>query len=370
MKIAQVIRHYNKKHGSSRVVTELCENFLRMGHEVHVYTHSWPKNSPKDIKFHWVPIFKLNFPFEVSSFTYFSTAFLKNTNYDVVNNHGDCRHKGIFTSHGSHTYFIHKILKKKGSSLDRYIMNLEEYIFGKGNYKKVIVVSELVKNQLIECFDLPEKDIEVIYNGINLDEFASNEDIRVETRKKFAIQKDEHVLLFVSNDFKNKGLDTLINSLGYIKDKKIKLLVVGKDREGTKPSKYQKIAGSIGVKDKIIFAGSAQKTQDFFNAADIFVLPTDIDSFGLVELEAIASGLPVVVSNPQMNGFAEIITDGTEGFILKNHKNPKEISEKVITLVNNPELRINMSENARKTAQNYTWDKVAKRTLGVYQSTL
>jgi UDP-glucose:(heptosyl)LPS alpha-1,3-glucosyltransferase len=265
---------------------------------------------------------------------------------------------------------VDRILKKKPSSLDSYIINLEEFIFRKRNYKKVIAVSKLVKRQLIECFNVPEKDIEVVYNGINLDEFRSDKNKRYRTRKQYNVEDNELMLLFVSNDFKNKGLDVLISSLSHVRGKKVKLFVVGNDREGVKPAKYLKLAEALGVQDMITFTGLLPNVHEMFNAADIFALPTDIDSFGLVELEAIASGLPVIVSPPEVNGFAEIITDGKEGFILKDRKNSRQIAEYIAFLSCKPDVRKAMSDSAKRTAQDYSWRKISERTLEVYRSTL
>ncbi len=372
MKIAQVIRHYNKTSGSSRVVAELSENFLELGHEVHVYTHSWPKNSPKGISFHWVPVFKLNFPFEVSSFTYFSTAFLKNSNYDVVNNHGDCRHKGIFTSHGCHTFFVKKILKGKGSSLDRYIMNLEEYIYGKRNYTKVIALSNVVKKQIMDSYDVPEKDIAVIYNGINLNDFSQENlsPLRKPVRERYGIGDDEIVLLFVGHDFGNKGLDVILDALLISKNKNFKLFVVGKDRNRKNEGYYMNKADVPELKGKVIFIGATSKVQEFYAASDIFLLPSMAEACALVQFEAMASGLPVIVSSKKINGSAEIVEEGKDGFILADFKNAEELAFNIDRLLDSPRSIKEMGNTARQKMQDYSWKKVAEKTLEVYKSTL
>jgi UDP-glucose:(heptosyl)LPS alpha-1,3-glucosyltransferase len=370
MRFAQVVRDYHKRGGVSRVVAELTEHLLALGHELHIYANRWDPDSPKEISFHKVPTFPLTLPLEVSSFTYFSTLLLKRANYDIVNNHGDCRHKGIFTCHGSHTYFVNRISRHNPSSLDKYTMRFEDYIFNQGNYTKIIAVSKLVKNQILEMFGVPEKDIAVVYNGSNLEDFSPNQGDRDAIRSQYHINKDEMLLLFVSHDFKNKGLDTIIKALGLLKKHPFKLLIVGKDREGTKPDKFLKMAEDLGIKDKIIFAGASSEVQKFFHAADIFVFPTDIDSFGLVELEALASGLPVIVSSAVQNGFAEIITDGKDGLILSDHQNPEEIAGKIRLLMENETLRKIIGQAALETAKEYSWDKVAQRTLEVYKTVI
>ncbi|MFC1559875.1 glycosyltransferase family 4 protein [Candidatus Margulisiibacteriota bacterium] len=365
MKIAHAIRHYNKVTGSSRVVAELSENFIKDGHEVHVYTSSWIKDAPKEIIFHKVPVFKLNFPFEISSFTFMSTYMLRNQKYDIIHNHGDSRAVGVYTCHGIHSYFhIKKMAPSKPSSLDRYIMNREYFIYGKRNYKKIIAISDLIKRQIIESFNVPANDIAVVHNGVNVEEFSSNKaEKRLYIRKKYAISKDEIILLFVAYGFVRKGLDVALKALALLKNLPFKLFVVGKDENMRKFTAETK---RLGLDDKVIYTGPTKEISSFFAASDIFVFPSVAEPLGLVELEAMSAGLPSIVSPPRVNGGAELMENGKDGIILEDHKDPDELAEKIRKLIENEALRKTIGMNAVEKAKEYSWNKVAQRTLNVY----
>ncbi|MEM2954950.1 MAG: glycosyltransferase family 4 protein [Candidatus Nanoarchaeia archaeon] len=378
MRIAQTVRHYTKTMGVSRVVAELCENFLKMGHEVHVYATSRDKNTPKEIKFHWVPTFRINLPYEVSSFNYMSSYMLKKNadKYDIIHSHGDTNFNDVYSCHG---YVVDPSLKinpssgKPFTSLDRYIIKkMDGYVFGGKNFKKIIAVSNFVKKRIQMFYQIDDKDITVIHNGVNIEEFSGDrQKMGIEIRKTYNIPPDKILLLFVSKDHRLKGLENIINSLKFVKNKNVKLLVVGKDREGERIHKiFKKQAERENVSDMITFTGDTLKTRDFFLGSDIFVYPTKTDPCALVILEAMASGLPIITSSPSINGMAEIISDGKDGLILKDHLDPKELAQKIDLLIENHILRKTIGDEASKKAKDYSWDKVAKRTLEVYQEVI
>lgn len=99
-------------------------------------------------------------------------------------------------------------------------------------------------------------------------------------------------------------------------------------------------------------------------SSDTFVFPTAYEAFLLATLEAVASGLPILAT--KINWTEELIKEGYNGFFIK--RDPKDIAEKINILIEDKQLRKIVSRNARKTAENYSWDKIAKKTLEVYQN--
>jgi UDP-glucose:(heptosyl)LPS alpha-1,3-glucosyltransferase len=149
-----------------------------------------------------------------------------------------------------------------------------------------------------------------------------------------------------------------------LKTKNVKLVVIGISIPSDPIEKYKKQAVDLGVGDRFIFAGKRSDVYKYFAAADIFVLPSVYEPFGLVVLEAMASGLPVVVS--KVAGAAELIEDGKDGLLLENPKNPKEIAEKINYLLEENELK-RIGRNARKKAEKYPWKKTAEEMLKVFE---
>ena len=114
----------------------------------------------------------------------------------------------------------------------------------------------------------------------------------------------------LAQDFERKGLGQAIRALALVNDPKLILVVGGKQD----PAKYRRLAASLGVAERVIFAGPVDRPADFYQAADFFVLPTFFDPCSLVVLEALAMGLPVISTS--RNGACEIMTDGVHGRVL------------------------------------------------------
>jgi UDP-glucose:(heptosyl)LPS alpha-1,3-glucosyltransferase len=214
-------------------------------------------------------------------------------------------------------------------------------------------------------YKLPANDIEVIYNGVDTDAFTPRARLqyRDTVRAKYRITSDEVLLLFVGSGFKRKGLKYVINAFPLIKDKNIKLLVVGKG----KVREYQKLAKDNGITDKIIFAGVHKNIQEIYAAGDIFVFPSEYDAFGTACLEAMASGLPVVVS--KTSGVSEIIMQGKEGFVINHPINAKEMVNYIDALLDK-EKRNEMGSAARRKSEMYSFESNVEKTLQVYRRTL
>jgi len=237
-------------------------------------------------------------------------------------------------------------------------LEAEKFVYCKRKYKKIIAVSSGIKREIVKYYGVPNWDIVVIPNGVNLEEFRPNRRKRVKIREQLKIDENEVVLMFSGYEFKRKGLRYIIEALPKIKGD-VKLLVVGKDD----PEPYRKLASKLGVIDKVIFMGFVQDISECYAASDIFVFPTLYEAFSLVTLEAVASGLPILAT--KVNGTEELIVNGYNGFFIERDGN--DIAEKVNILVDDDGLRKKMSKNARKTARNYSWEKVARKTLEVYE---
>lgn len=169
----------------------------------------------------------------------------------------------------------------------------------------------------------------VIYYGVNFEDFNPKNRgfIRKRIRDKYNIKENEALLLFVGKEYKRKGLEYIIKALRFLQRDDIKLLVVGEDKslDGRR---------FISTSDeKIIFVRHSQDVAQYYVAADIFIFPITFDAFGMVLLEAMAAGLPVIVS--KRAGASEIIENKVDGIILNNYKDSKEIEY----IINNEDIK-------------------------------
>jgi len=169
------------------------------------------------------------------------------------------------------------------------------------------------------------------------------------------------VLVCTGPNFHRKGLKKVILALPKL-PAYIKIIAVGSGDS----TPYKQLASKLGVADRVIFTGFVPRIEDYYCAGDIFVFPSLYEAFSLATLEAAASGLPIIAT--KINGTEELIKEGYNGFFVK--RDPKDIAEKINILIKDENLRKQMSRNARKTAENYSWDKCAKRTAEVYEELL
>lgn len=355
----------------------LAEGLLKRGHEVHVFARRWDPNVPKGIIFHRVPTLKGPSFLKALSFASQVKRLLKGERFDIVNSFDRTFYQDIYRAgDGVHREWRKRLLEITPNPITRLfillnplhlsLLSLEKRIFKKGNYKRIIAISQKGKEEIIKYYGVPPEDIVVIYNGVDLGEFhPKNRTLfRKEIRKEFGIPEAEFLLLFVGSGYKRKGLRYLIEAISLLeKEKPLKLLVVAKGKK--RP--YLRLAKRLGIEDRITFAGGRKDLRKFYAASDLFVLPTIYEPFGNVCLETLASGLPIIVS--KASGAAEIITKGENGFLLKNPQNPSELAQKIRLTFDN-RFREKLSKAARTLAVNFTVDKNVEKTLEIYKEVI
>jgi UDP-glucose:(heptosyl)LPS alpha-1,3-glucosyltransferase len=371
MKILLICGWFNKHGGIPRYVVELAEQFVKE-HEVHLLTTDYDYEVPNLIV-HRKPMIKIPFWLLILSNTYHNTEHAKKLkeklDIDIVHSNGsESLFCDIGTLHDCHkawneeykSWGMLQITRSLFDPTNKLVLHIEEKVVKKT--KKIITDSNNEKKRLLKFYDIPEEKIAVIPLGVNTEEFKTNTDNRIKIRHDYKIEDNEVVLMFSGHEFRKKGLEFIIRSLPLVKGD-VKLLVIGNG----KPSYYKKLAAELGVLNKVLFLQFVPDIKDYYAASDIFVFPSLHEGFGLVITEAMSSGLPVITT--KLTGASEIITDEYDGFLL-NEVNPKEIAEKMSILIEDENLRRQMGRNARETAENYTWDETAKRTLEVYEEIL
>jgi UDP-glucose:(heptosyl)LPS alpha-1,3-glucosyltransferase len=163
-----------------------------------------------------------------------------------------------------------------------------------------------------EEFGLPAENIPIMLYGIRLESFdpAVAAAARDEVRARWKIRDDEALALLIGNNFLRKGVPEALRAMARVKDLAVRLLVAGRDDAGP----YMRKAQSLGIADRVIFAGGVDHPQPLYGAADFVLLPTRRDPCSLVVLEAIAMGLPVITT--WQNGASEVVRDGKRGMVV------------------------------------------------------
>lgn len=242
--------------------------------------------------------------------------------------------------------------------LNVWVALRDRWMFGGLRYRRWVAISERVRTELKEYYSIPDDRIVTIPNGINLARFnPDNAKSRVSIRREFGVADDAHLLLFVGSRFRIKGLKYAIEALAKMKTKAI-LLVVGDDLNVS----YKQLAAELGVGDRVIFAGGRSDLPAIYPAADAFVLPTLYETFALVCLEAMASGVPVLAA--PVGGIEDYLRNGENGFHIRHDS--QEIAEKLDRLLGDARLHAQIRNAGLATAANYAWEKIAIQYLQLF----
>ena len=215
--------------------------------------------------------------------------------------------------------------------------------------KATVVIT--MSDYMASFFKGSKAKVKTIYDGIDVLKFQANDQIRNNVRKEFGIKEGEKLVGMVAQLTPRKGHKDFIQaSLSVSKEHpNAKFIIAGGailDKQlGIKDLKN--FAKKIGAKN-IIFTGHRDDTEDIFRALDIFVLPSHIEPFGLVVLEAMACGVPVIAT--RSGGLQEIINEGNDGLLIPVNS-PGAIAEKISYLLKNDTIAKKLSENARKTVE-------------------
>lgn len=231
---------------------------------------------------------------------------------------------------------MHNIYFKK-NMIDNVFFAAYKFLFSKYDVK-VISISKSVEEHVINRLKLSRKKSYLLFNAI-----PSKENIE---DKKISVSRDKVNLLFVGRLVKQKSVDTLIQSLSILKDRNILLTIVG---DGELNDELIQMSKKIGVDHLIKFVGIQQDVESFYSKADIFVLPSIWEGFGIVILEAFSAKLAVIASN--IEGPAELIKNNENGLLFEP-TNHKELADKIIILLDDVELRSKLANNAYKTFTN------------------
>jgi UDP-glucose:(heptosyl)LPS alpha-1,3-glucosyltransferase len=376
MKIALGIREFlPEKGGAERYCYDLMHFLAGKGLEVHIYSSAFPERDRR-LCFHQVPIIPHPKSLQVLSFAVNCRRMMREEKFDCIMGVGDTLYADLLQPHGGVHWkwfwrglagyrkpfpWVFKFLGRSLSPKQWAKGIIEDAPYAKA--KKVIAISEMVYRDISDYYGIPADRMAVIYNGVDTEYFhPRNKKYREGVKSRYGFNSEDLVLLFVSHNFRLKGLRYLIQALALIKRKKenVKLLVIGRDRA----EPYRRLAKKLGCADDILFTGGVKDLERYYASADILVHPTFYDPCSLVVLEALASGLPVITT--RRNGAGGIVSDGQEGFVLDDPKNVYVMAEKILSL-SQPGTLKKAARAARRLAQRYSHQRCYQEMMQVFQ---
>jgi UDP-glucose:(heptosyl)LPS alpha-1,3-glucosyltransferase len=374
MKIAVIRYKYVNYGGAEGFVDQYTNQLASAGHEVHIFAHQWQTGNASHLHVHPVPAWTFNSFIRSLSFSWFAAREIRKQSFDVVQSHERIFDQDIYRAgDGCHREWLEQ-RKKFLSPVKRFflafnpfhrlILFMEKRMFEKGWCRKIVAISEMVKKDIQKHYSVPDEKIAVVYNGVDLERFhpKNKKLFRYQIRTKLEIPESSVLILFVGSGFERKGLKSLIQSLEFLASDNWNLLLMGKGNW----SRYLDVT-SREQRKKIHCLDPVDDLEKYYASADIFVLPSIYEPFGNANLEALASGLPIVTT--AHCGAAEIIEPGKNGRVVKNPSDPKEIAEQINPLFD-PGVRENMGRHARVLAEKFTQERNLDEMIKVYQEAL
>ena len=358
--------------GSGIVATELGKALAEKGHEIHFITYSKPVRMDwftKNMYYHEVSV--SDYPlFEYAPYELLLSSKLVDV---AINQKLDILHVHYAIPHASAAFSAKQILKTRNIDLpfittlhgtditllgkDKSFQPVIEFAINQSD--AVTAVSESLKEDTYQFFDI-KKNIKVIPNFIDPVLYRFAEDI--ELRAQFA-EKDEVIITHISNFRKVKRVDDVIRIFeGVQQQLSAKLLMVG---DGPELHQVKNLAKELGISDKVFFLGKSKRIEQITSISDVFLLPSETESFGLVALESMASGVAVVSSN--VGGLPEVNIDGLTGF-LNEVGDIEGMIASVLTILKDKDALARFKTNALEHSQKFELNKIVPVYENLYLS--
>jgi UDP-glucose:(heptosyl)LPS alpha-1,3-glucosyltransferase len=360
MRIALCHKRLDEKGGTERDFYLTATGLRDLGHEVHLFCSEFTVEPPSGAHGHRVPVLPLGRTARLWSFAVRAPKIIARFNCDLVVSFGRMISQDVLRSGGgAHKVFLEKLaeqaegrrrLWQKLSVYHRSLLALEKRQFAPGGCKKIIAVSEEVKRELMAAYAVPDEKIVVIHNGVDQNRFhpSLQEKWRALMRREWGIPSEAPVVLFVGSGFRRKGLDRLLTAWSSPKLANMFLLVVGDD---ARIGRYRAWAAQKAP-GRIIFAGRRDDVEKFYGTADVLALLSVQEAFGNVVLEALASGLPVLVSRSV--GAAEVLTGSLREGVMDNPDDLGQVESKLIRILGRSQDSDTAIE-ARRLGETHSW---------------
>ncbi len=352
MKVALSYPDCSRIGGIERVIYECAKYLSGRGHDVTVFANRYEPSEAKVIYRH-VAIPAMLKPLEHAVFHRACKRALHEGDFDVHGSFGlGCPEGGVYWAGSVHAAWLRraKVLrppwsvarwKQSFNPTHALLLSLEKRHLRRGGYRGIIALTEEMKADLHFHYGVPPEDVDVLPGGYAPQEFnlERSHELRERMRKELNFAPDDKVVIFVANELNRKGYPALLRAMELMGDPRLRLLVAG--RMAPRPHPL------------VTYVGSAVDVTRYYAAADVFALPTLYEAWGLVIIEAMATGLPVLTS--RLAGAAVAVREGETGNLLDVPTDESEIARKLRPLV---EGRHSSPEEISASVAPYAWDRV------------
>jgi N-acetyl-alpha-D-glucosaminyl L-malate synthase BshA len=361
--------------GSGAVATELGLDLARRGHEVHFITYQSPfrlRGYTKGVTFHEVdtsmsryPLFD-HYPYELA---------LASRQYEIaMQEHLDLLHVHYAIPHATAAYLAREMLRQSspikvittlhGTDITLVGQEASFYAISRFSIEQsdgVTAVSKFLRDETYRAFGCVQCELAVIPNFVNTADYRPE----VAAPRDSLVPAGHKLLVHVSNFREVKRVKDVVRIFARLRRAMpATLMMVG---DGPDRNDAEQEARDLGISDEVHFLGRLDTVAPLLAAADLFVLPSQTESFGLAALEAMACGTPVLTTN--VGGLPEVITDGVEG-LLEPVGSVEAMARRAIDLLKDPAVHGRMREAALTRARRFSTDVVVPQYEGFYQQVM
>ena len=392
MRIAQVSAHTSplaplggrETGGMNVYVLELSRELARLGYELDIFTRldgDLPRVERLAPNLRLVrieagparPIEKEDIVGYLPSFAQQMQAFAESQGYDLVHSHywqsgwaGGLLARSLGLPHVVMFHTLGEVKNRARISEQEPTARIHHERNVARRATAIVTASDHERGLLERYYGADTARMHTIPCGVDLDLFRPLD--QRESRLKLGLNPARPKILWVGRLEKLKGVDILVSALAQLEQEDFTLIIVGGDEHahGLR-AELEAQAETLGIRDRLRFEGAVahDRLPLYYSAADVVVVPSYYESFGLVAVEAMACGTPVVAS--RVGGLVSTVQDGVTGYLIP-WRCPEPFAEKIEVLLQNPELRDNFGRAARRSVERFRWRLVALQVAGVYDS--
>ncbi|MCR8922111.1 glycosyltransferase family 4 protein [Dasania sp. GY-MA-18] len=331
MRIAFCLYKYFPYGGLQRDFLRFLQEAQNRGYQCRVYCISWQGEQADNIDLRFVPAKAWSNHRRNEKYARWVQQDLVADPVDIV--FGFNKMPGLDIYYAADSCYEDKAKTSRGflyrlGSRYKHFSRYEQAIFAQGQQAEILLISEIEKQKFIEHYHTEESRMHMLPPGISKDRCApaNAQAIRQQFRQEFAVAEDDNMLLFVGSGFIKKGLDRAITALAALPEavqNKTHLFILGQDKQ----ARFEQLARQLGVMDRVRFMAGRDDVPRFLLAADVLVHPALDEAAGIVLLEALVAGLPVLVTD--VCGYAPFIADAKAGCVLASPFNQQAMNQQL-----------------------------------------
>jgi glycosyltransferase involved in cell wall biosynthesis len=372
LRIAVLNRHFSKRGGGAERYSVALVEALAARHDIHVFAqdiqHTWP-----GVTYHQISM-PLRKPRWLNQLWFAAASWLATRrDFDVVHSHENTWHGNVQTVHvlpvkytlfqGRRGWWV--LLRWLQIAISPRLLTylwLERSRLQARPERQVIVTSQTLLPVLAAAYP-HSAPVQVLAPGIDAPNLPVTSEQKAAARASLGLPPGGFLLLFVGNDYRKKGLTSLLAALARLPDP-IGLIVAGSESQR---AAFEAQAIALKIDSRLHFVGSLPDMAPAYKAADCLVHPTLEDTFAMVVLEAMSYALPVVVSSAQYCGIAALLTAGVDALVLSDPRDADALASAIDRVFHDAALRNRLASQARAFAVQHQWTEVAAKQEAIYE---